>query len=90
MSATPTLLVTGFEPFGGDDIKPSGELARMLHGRRIGVAQVAGAVLPGDKSKPKACRAWQAPERQLMACDRRTINILLSSRRLAIPAQRPW
>ena len=43
MSAAPTLLVTGFEPFGGDDIKPSGE--------------VAGAVLPDDKSKPKACRA---------------------------------
>ena len=46
MSATPTLLVTGFEPFGGDDINPSGELARGLHGRRIGAAQVVGVVLP--------------------------------------------
>ena len=46
MSAAPTLLVTGFEPFGGDVINPSGELARLLHGRRIGAAQVAGAVLP--------------------------------------------
>ncbi|NHF63318.1 hypothetical protein FK219_008705 [Chryseoglobus sp. KN1116] len=27
---TPTVLVTGFEPFGGDDVNPSGELARRL------------------------------------------------------------
>ena len=46
MSAAPTLLVTGFEPFGGDDINPSGELARLLHGHRVGAAQVAGVVLP--------------------------------------------
>ena len=46
MTAAPTLLVTGFEPFGGDDINPSGELARALHGRRVGAARVAGVVLP--------------------------------------------
>ena len=46
MSPTPTLLVTGFDPFGGDNINPSGELARALHGRRIGAAQVVGSCLP--------------------------------------------
>lgn len=46
MTAVPTLLVTGFEPFGGDHINPSGELARLLHGHRIGAAQVAGVCLP--------------------------------------------
>ena len=35
-----TLLLTGFEPFGGDDFKCSGSLARLLH----------GAVLPGGVS----------------------------------------
>ena len=44
--AAPTLLVTGFEPFAGDDINPSGELARALHGRPVGAARVAGVVLP--------------------------------------------
>ena len=46
MSAAPSVLVTGFEPFGGDHINPSGELARLLQGRRIGAAQVVGVCLP--------------------------------------------
>ena len=40
------LLVTGFEPFGGERINPSADVARALHGRTIGGAQVVGAVLP--------------------------------------------
>jgi pyroglutamyl-peptidase len=40
------LLVTGFEPFGGDRINPSGEVARALHGSRIDGAPVIGLVLP--------------------------------------------
>ena len=40
------LLVTGFEPFGGDSINPSGEVARALHGSRIDGAPVIGLVLP--------------------------------------------
>lgn len=43
---TDTLLLTGFEPFGGDDLNPSGEIARALDGREIGGARVAGVVLP--------------------------------------------
>jgi pyroglutamyl-peptidase len=40
------LLVTGFEPFGGYRINPSGEVARALHGRAVGGARVIGVVLP--------------------------------------------
>lgn len=40
------ILVTGFEPFGGDDINPSGDVARALHGRALAGVPVVGAVLP--------------------------------------------
>jgi pyroglutamyl-peptidase len=41
-----TILVTGFEPFGGESINPSGEIARQLHGTVIGGHRVMGALLP--------------------------------------------
>lgn len=40
------ILVTGFEPFGGERINPSGEVARALNGRTIDAAPVIGIVLP--------------------------------------------
>jgi pyroglutamyl-peptidase len=40
------ILVTGFEPFGGERINPSAEVARALHGRAIDGAPVIGVVLP--------------------------------------------
>jgi pyroglutamyl-peptidase len=40
------LLVTGFEPFGGEAINPSAEVARALHGRAIEDASLIGLVLP--------------------------------------------
>lgn len=40
------VLVTGFEPFGGDARNPSQEIARALHGREIAGRRVVGAVLP--------------------------------------------
>lgn len=41
------VLVTGFEPFGGAAINPSGEVAMALHGRRLpNDVPVAGVVLP--------------------------------------------
>ena len=42
----PTLLLTGFEPFDGGRVNPSGEVARRLDGSRIGGATVIGRVLP--------------------------------------------
>jgi pyroglutamyl-peptidase len=42
----PNLLITGFEPFGGDDLNPSQAVVRALDGRRIAGHPVTGRVLP--------------------------------------------
>lgn len=42
----PRVLLTGFEPFDGDSINPSAELARALDGRSIQGHDVVGVVLP--------------------------------------------
>jgi len=41
-----TFLLTGFEPFGGESINPSWEVARALEGERIGEAVVVARQLP--------------------------------------------
>lgn len=41
-----TVLITGFEPFGGEAINPSQEIARNLHGSVIARHRVVGALLP--------------------------------------------
>lgn len=43
---TLNVLITGFEPFGGEFINPSGEIARQLHGTVIAGHRVTGALLP--------------------------------------------
>ena len=40
------MLVTGFEPFGGEAVNPSALVAQALHGRTIDGVPVLGAVLP--------------------------------------------
>lgn len=45
MSA-PIILLTGFEPFGGERRNPSAEVATALDGRRIAGATVRSAILP--------------------------------------------
>ena len=42
----PAVLLTGFEPFGGERINPSGEIARALDGEIVNAHRVVGAVLP--------------------------------------------
>jgi pyroglutamyl-peptidase len=42
----PGFLLTGFEPFGGESINPSWEVARALDGERIGEALVVARQLP--------------------------------------------
>ncbi len=44
----PTVLLTGFEPFGGDALNPSANLARDLDGTTIAGHRVVGRVLPVD------------------------------------------
>lgn len=41
-----TVLLTGFEPFGGEAVNPSQEIARHWHGWVIGGHRVIGALLP--------------------------------------------
>lgn len=45
-SSVGTVLLTGFEPFGGDARNPSAEIARALQGRVIRGRRVVGVVLP--------------------------------------------
>jgi pyroglutamyl-peptidase len=41
-----TVLITGFEPFGGEKVNPSQEIARQLNGRVIAGRRVIGRILP--------------------------------------------
>lgn len=52
------ILVTGFEPFGGDARNPSGEAALAMDGQGIGGVPVRGVVLPCVFAEaPRALRA---------------------------------
>lgn len=41
-----TILLTGFEPFAGETINPSWQIASALHGHHVGPAQVVAVQLP--------------------------------------------
>ena len=40
------ILLTGFEPFAGDKVNPSGETARALDGKKVSDYTICGVVLP--------------------------------------------
>lgn len=40
------MLLTGFEPYGGHPVNPSGEIARALDGAEIAGVRVSGRILP--------------------------------------------
>ena len=46
MSELPRILLTGFTPFGGEDINPSWEAVRTLDGKHIGGHRVVSRLLP--------------------------------------------
>ena len=52
------ILLTGFEPFDGDTINPSGEVAKQLDGKVIGDCMVRSVILPVQH---EAARAVVAP-----------------------------
>ena len=70
-SATRTILVTGFEPFGGETVNSSWEAARKLDGWRIGEYAAVARLLPCayDASVKKLIQAIETlrPEAVLMA-----------------------
>lgn len=52
-----TILLTGFEPFAGDDVNPSQFVASALDGRTFGDVRVRSALLPVDATRaPDALR----------------------------------
>lgn len=46
MKTNRTILLTGFEPFGGESVNPSQEIVRALNGEMVGNHRLVGAVLP--------------------------------------------
>ncbi|GGP21973.1 pyrrolidone-carboxylate peptidase [Thermocladium modestius] len=48
------ILVTGFEPFGGDDENPTSIMANGIDGRVINGAEIVGRVLPVSYAKAKS------------------------------------
>ena len=45
---TPVALVTGFDPFGGEEVNPSQQIAQALDGRIIAGHRIVGAILPTE------------------------------------------
>ena len=84
-----TLLVTGFEPFGGLGVNPSLEVAKALDGRAVGEAIVRSAMLPVhhaeagphvarllDETDPLAVvHVGLAPGRGRLALERVAVNV---------------
>lgn len=68
--ATNTVLLTGFEPFGGEAENPSQEIARALDRRRIGGRTVVGRVLPCafGASRVELARLVRAVRPELVIC----------------------
>lgn len=54
MTSTPCILLTGFEPFGGEPVNPSWEVAQALAGEMMGSLRVESVQLP--------CVFAQAPQ----------------------------
>lgn len=66
----PTVLVTGFDAFGGAAINPSWLVAQALHGRRIAGHRIAGARLPTvfDQSRAVLAGLLQLHRPKLVLC----------------------
>ncbi|MBN8487776.1 MAG: pyroglutamyl-peptidase I [Burkholderiales bacterium] len=80
---TPWLLLTGFEPFGGDDVNPSWELARHLDGQMLAGWPVRARCLP--------CRFAAAPQALQAALDERPAAVVclgLAGSRSALSVER--
>ncbi|MCP1375685.1 pyroglutamyl-peptidase I [Dyella lutea] len=48
MTQTPRILLTGFDPFGGETVNPSWEAVSALHGRRIAGHRIVALQLPTE------------------------------------------
>jgi pyroglutamyl-peptidase len=66
----PTVLLTGFDPFGGDSLNPSWLAVRALHGKRIAGHKLVAAQLPTlfDASLLELARLLRAHRPALVMC----------------------
>ena len=85
----PTVLLTGFDPFGGAAVNPSWMAVQALHGRRVAGHRIVGAPLPTvfgqslvvlrellDRHKPAlAVCCGQAGGRTALSLERVAINV---------------
>lgn len=64
------VLVTGFEPFGGDAVNPSQQIAAALNGREIAGREIIGATLPCvfGASRQELIRLLRAHQPALVIC----------------------
>ena len=69
-TAMQKILLTGFEPFGGDVVNPSWQIARALDGSVVGGAQVMACQLP--------CVFGRAPEVLKQALDQEPFDLVLA------------
>jgi pyroglutamyl-peptidase len=88
--ATPCVLLTGFDPFGGESTNPSWLAVAALHGRRIAGHRVVGVQLPtsfrrAERTLRQALRehapqrviaVGQAARRAEMSLERIAINLI--------------
>jgi pyroglutamyl-peptidase len=51
LTASPLILLTGFEPFGGESVNPAWLIAQALHGQNIAGARVQSLCLPTEFGK---------------------------------------
>lgn len=66
----PTVLLTGFDPFGGDSVNPSWQAVRSLHHKRIAGHKVVAAQLPTlfDTSLTELARLLREHRPALVIC----------------------
>jgi len=84
------VLVTGFDPFGGDRLNPSWEVAQALHGLEVGGHRVVAGQLPTEFG-----RAWPAQQallqvhqpRLVVCCGQAGGRAAISLERVAINVQ---
>jgi pyroglutamyl-peptidase len=66
----PTVLLTGFDPFGGDSVNPSWQAVRTLHHKRIAGHRIVAAQLPTvfDASLLELARLLRAHRPAMVIC----------------------